>query len=84
MFEKRKSDESVFGFPNKSINSIEQEDSNAIENKMIDVKDFMSRMDSEIKSTKQSEKNATIARIYSVNGEVQKKSEKSGCGCFGH
>jgi hypothetical protein len=86
MFEKKTKRELDFGKPKFTTfgndSDLEEEETDEIPN----VEDFMKNMDVEIKSAKQREVNATIAKVYSGQKQKQKKlavKVMNACGCFG-
>lgn len=85
MFEKKKKTGIDFKGPKNTTfgNDSDAEEEEVTE--LQDVEDFMKTMDSEIKTAKQNEKNATIAKVYSSPSTSQNKVSKNinACGCFG-
>lgn len=62
----------------------DSDDEQEVSEEIPNVEDFMKSLDGEIKTSKQREKNATIAQVYS-NTSIKAKPVKNvnACGCFG-
>jgi len=84
MFEKKTKKALDFGKPKFSTfgNDSDQEETEVEE--IPNVEDFMKSMDGAIKSAKQQESNATIAKVYHT-GKSKSPAVKvtNACGCFG-
>jgi hypothetical protein len=84
MFEKKKKSDLDFKGPKNTTfgndSDSDEQESEEVEN----VDDFMKMVDGEIKTAKQNEKNASVARVYSTQSAIQKVSKNiNACGCFG-
>lgn len=85
MFEKKKAQGLDNKKPKFTTFGNDSDDEQEVTDEIPNVEDIMKSLDGEIKSSKQREKNATIAQVYSTTkGKQQTKTKNvNACGCFG-